>query len=95
MNKKNVPLYSKYQFFLYQTITEQREKRKTFKQIADWLNEKGYLSVRGKKFKGNHVHSIVKKKRLKDEKLEREYPEVWSDFSLEVVDKRLVNMFEL
>ena len=51
--------------------------------------------MRGKKFKGNHVHSIVKKKRLKDEKLEREYPEVWSDFSLEVVDKRLVNMFEL
>ena len=37
--------------------------------------------------------SIVKKKRLKDEKLEREYPEVWSDFSLKVVDKTLVNMF--
>ena len=82
----NVPLYSKYQFFLYETITEQREKGTTFDQIADLLNRKGYLSVRGKKFKGNHVHSIVKKKRLKDEKLERQYPEVWSDFSLEVVD---------
>ena len=58
--------------------------------IAERLNEKGYLSVRGKNFKGNHVHSIVKKKRLKDEKLEKEYPEVWSDFSLEVVDKTLV-----
>ena len=31
---------------------------------------------------------------VKNEKLEREYPEVWSDFSLEVVDKTLVNMFE-
>ena len=50
--------------------------------------------MRGKNFKGNHVHSIVKKQRLKDEKLEREYPDVWSDFSLEVVDKTLVNMFE-
>ena len=89
-----VPQYSQYQFFLYETITEQREKEKTFDQIAEWSNRKGYLSVRGKKFKGNHVHSIVKKKRLKDEKLEREYPEVWSDFSLEVVDKTLVNMFE-
>ena len=87
----NVPLYSKYRFFLYKTITEQREKGKTFDQIAEWLNKKGYLSVRGKKLGGNHVHSIVKKKRLKDEKLEREYPEVWSDFSLEVVDKTLVN----
>ena len=65
----SVPQYSEYQFFLYKTITEQREKGKTFDQIAEWLNEKGYLSVRGKKFKGNHVHSIVKKKRLKDEKL--------------------------
>ena len=85
--------YSEYQFFLYETITEQRKKGKTFDQIAEWLNKEGYLSVRGKKFKGNHVHSIVKKKRLKDEKLKREYPEVWSEFSLEVVDKRLVNMF--
>ena len=40
------------------------------------------------------MHSIVKKKRLKDEKLERQYSEVWSDFSLEVIDKTLVNMFE-
>ena len=71
-----------------------RDKGKTFDQIAEWLNEKGYLFVRGKKFKGNHVHSIVKNKRLKDEKLEREYLEVRSDFSLEVVNKTLVNMFE-
>ena len=68
--------YSEYQFFLNETIAEQGEKGKTFDQIAEWLNNNGYLSVRGKKFKGNHVHSIVKKKILKDEKLEREYPEV-------------------
>ena len=86
----NVRLYSEYQLFLYQTITEQREKEKTYDQIAEWLNKKGYLSVRGKKFRGAYVHSIVKKKRLKDEKLEREYPEVWSDFSLEVVDKTIL-----
>ena len=63
----------------------------TFNQIAEELNNKGYLSARGKVFKGNHVHSKVKKKRLKDEKLERQYPEMWSDFSLEVVDKTLVS----
>ena len=87
----NVPQYSQYQFFLYETITEQREKGKTFDQIAEWLNGKGYLSVRGKNFRGAHVHSIVKKKRLKDEKLERDSPEEWSNFSLGVVDKTLVN----
>ena len=88
-----VPQYSQYQFFLYETITAHREKGKTFDQIAEWLNKKGYLSVRGKKFKGNHVHSIVKKKRLKDEKLEREYPEVRSDFYLDIFDKTLVNIY--
>ena len=81
------------QLFLYQTITEQREKEKTYDQIAEWLNKKGYVSVPGNKFKGNHVHSIVKKKRLIDDKLERRYPKVWSAFSFEVVDKTLVNMF--
>ena len=89
-----VPQYLQYQFFLYETITEQRKKSKTFDQIAKWLNNKGYLSVRGKKFKGNHVHSIMKKKRLKDERLERDYREVWSYFSMEVFDKTLVNMFD-
>ena len=84
-------IYSQYQFFLYETIIAHREKGKTFDQIAEWFNKKGYLSVRGKKFRGAHIHSIVKKKRLKDEKLEREYLEEWSDFSLEVVDKTLVN----
>ena len=89
-----IPQYSQYQFFLYETVTAHREKGKTFVQIAEWLNRKGYLSVRGKKLNGNHLHSIVKKKRLKDVKFEKEYPVVRSDFSLEVVDKTLVNMFD-
>ena len=66
----------------------------TFNQIADELNRKGYLSARGKVFKGNHVHSIVMKKRMRDEKFYKKYPEEWSDFSFEVVDKILVNIFE-
>ncbi len=67
----NIPLYSEYQFFHYETITEQREKRKTFKQIAEWLNKKEYVSVRVKKFKGNHVHSIEKKKDSKMKSLKK------------------------
>ena len=50
--------------------------------------------MRGKKFKSAHVHSIIKKKRIKDAKLEKEYPEVGSDFRLETFDKTLVNLFE-
>ena len=43
----NVRLHSEYQFFLYKTITEQREKAKTFYEIIEWLKKKSiYLSVK-------------------------------------------------
>ena len=87
----HMPHYTEYQHYLYETISELREKGMTFNQIADHLNKKGILSVRGKKFRGAHVHSIIKKKRIKDAKLEKEYSEVWSDFRLETFDKTLVN----
>ena len=85
--------YSSYQLFLYQTISEHREKGMTFDAIAEWLNKEGYLTVRGKRFRGAHVHSILKKRLSKEELLNREYPAVWSDFSMEVVDKTLINQF--
>ena len=62
----------------------------TFDAIAEWLNKEGYLTVRGKKFKSAHVHSILKKRLAKEELLNREYPSVWSDFSMEVVDKTIL-----
>ena len=86
----NVSHYTEYQYFLYETISELREKGMTFNQIADHLNKKNILSVRGKNFRGAHVHSILKKKRMRDEKLEREYPEVWSDFYLDIYDKSII-----
>ena len=62
----------------------------TFNAIAEWLNKKGYLTVRGKKFRGAHVHSILKKRLAKEELLKQQYPEVRSDFSMEVVDKTIL-----
>ena len=62
----------------------------TFNRIADHLNKKGILSTRGKQFRGAHVHSIIKRKRMRDEKLAREYPEVRSDFYLDVYDKSIL-----
>ena len=62
----------------------------TFGAIAERLNKKGYLTVRGKRFRGAHVHSILKKRLAKEELLKREHPEVWSDFSMEVVDKTIL-----
>ena len=85
-----LPRYSQYQYFLYDTIIKHRESGKTFNQIAEWLNEKRHLSVRGKKFGGAHVHSIFKKRLAKEELMKREHPPVWSDFSMEVLDKTIL-----
>ena len=54
--------YTEYQYFLYETISKLRKKGMTFNQIADHLNKKKILSARGKKFRGGHFHSIMKKK---------------------------------
>ena len=62
----------------------------TFDDIAEWLNMEGYLTLRGKKFRGAHVPSILKKRLAKEELLNRDYPPVWSDFSMEVVDKTIL-----
>ena len=62
----------------------------TFDAISDWLNERGYLTVQGKKFRGAHVHSILKKRLTKEALLNREYQPVRSDFSMEVVDKTIL-----
>jgi len=86
-----MPKYSKYQYYLYETISKLREKGMTFNRIADHLNKKKILSTRGKSFSGAHVHSIMKRKRMRDERLERDYPEVRSVFYLDVYDKSIIN----
>ena len=85
-----MPHYTEYQYYLYETISKLREKGMTFNRIADHLNKKKILSTRGKSFSGAHVHSIMKRKRMRNERLEREYPEVRSDFYLDVYDKSVL-----
>ena len=62
----------------------------TFNQIAEHLNKKKILSVRGKTFRGDHVHSVMKRKRMRDENKKEKYPEVRSDFYLDIYDKSIL-----
>jgi hypothetical protein len=52
--------YPNHQLFLYETITYLREKGINDVHIEDGLNENGHKIPRGKIFRNNHVHSIVK-----------------------------------
>ena len=62
----------------------------TIDTIAEWMNKEGYLTVRGEKFRGAHLCSILRKRLAKEESLKREYPPLWSDFSMEVIDKTIL-----
>ena len=46
--------------------------------------------MRGKQLGSAHVHSILKKRLAKEELLNRGHPPVWSDFSMEVVEKTIL-----
>ena len=67
----HMPHYTEYQYCLCETISKLREKGMTFNQIAKHLNKKKILGVRGKTFRGGHVHSIMKRKRVRDEKIKK------------------------
>ena len=83
--------YSNHQHFLYDTVSNFRDKGWTFKQIAKWLNDNGYTSARGKTFGACHVHSIMRKRRLRDQRIFKECQMTISNFDLRFVDRTLIN----
>ena len=70
---------------------EFREKGWNFQEIADWFNENGITTVRGKKFRNAHAHSIVKKKMVRDVHILKKYKPKLSNFALRFLDKTLIN----
>ena len=86
-----VHFYSQYQQFLYNTISDFRDKGWNYKKIAYWLNENNYTTPRNKKFADAHAYSIVKKKRIREKRLTTMYPPKLPDFALRFVDRTLIN----
>lgn len=83
--------YNEYQHFLYETIVEFREKGWNFQKIADWFNENGYTTPRGKRFRSPHAHSIVKKKKIRDVRIRQKFKPELSNFALRFLDKTRIN----
>ena len=83
--------YSNHQQVLYDTVSDFRDKGWTFEKIADWLNNNGYKSARGKVFRSSHVHSIIKKKRLRDQRISKECQMTIGNFDLWFLDRTLIN----
>ena len=83
--------YSQYQQFLFVTINDLRENGWNYRKIADWLNQNDYKTPRGKKFYNSSAYSIVKKKQLRDARLNKKYPPKLSNFAIRFVDRTLIS----
>ena len=64
--------YSEHQQYLYDTIKELHEKGLGYRKISNWFNERDIKTPRGSEFKGNYVFSILKKGRIREERINQE-----------------------
>ena len=78
----NIPPLSEYQDFLFEKITELQNEGLGYKRIGHWLNEHGYKRPRGHEFKSAHVHSILKKRKLREERINKPYELTYGEWSI-------------
>ena len=63
--------YNSYQEFLYNLCTSLKKKGLGYRKISYYLNQNGYKSVRGKEIKNNSVYSILKKGKMRIERINK------------------------
>lgn len=68
----------------YETITMFRIEGWSYNKISQWFNDNNISTPRGKKFIPASVHSIVKKKRISDERFGRTFPLVINEADINV-----------
>ena len=61
--------YNSYQEFLYNLCTSLKKKGLGYRKISYYLNQNGYKSVRGKELKNTSVYSILKKGKMRIERI--------------------------
>ena len=79
--------YSDYQMELYSIISDLHDNQNmTFKQISDYLIEKGYKTPRNKVFNHKHVWSIYTKKNRSDQRFGRSFQPDIIDVGLDIIN---------
>jgi len=63
--------YSEHQQYLYDTSKKLYGEGLGYRKISNWFNERNIKTPRGNEFKGNYVFSILKKGRVREERVNR------------------------
>ena len=61
-----------------------------YRRISDCLNEHGYKTPRGHEFKNTHVFSILKKKRIADERIIKRFEPKIENLKFTIKKKLLI-----
>ena len=76
--------YSSYQSFLYNKIKQLKAEELGYRKIAKRLNEENIETSRGNAFLPSSVYSILRKKKIRDERLNKKFKkkisEMWLEF---------------
>lgn len=78
--------YTSQQEKIYQLIKSLHDGGMGYRKISYHLNDKGILTNRGKKWRGNNVYSVLKRHKEREERLEyinREYEPEWGTMRVE------------
>ena len=63
--------YNSYQEFLYNLCTSLKKKGLGYRKISYYLNQNRYKSVRGKEIKNTSVYSILKKGKMRIDRINK------------------------
>jgi hypothetical protein len=75
--------YSEHQQYLYDTSKKLYREGLGYRKISNWFNERNIKTPRENEFKGNYVFSILKKGKIREERLNRESK--WKIDSLKII----------
>ena len=78
--------YSDYQLFLYKRIVALQKEGFGYRKIAEILNKEGLKTSRDKVFKNTHVFSILKKKDIRDTRINMVFDKEVSALELIYID---------
>ena len=81
--------YSEYQQYLYDRICKYKEDFFTpigYRKISKIFNDEGLKTPRGMIFKNNHIHSIYKKGKIREDRINREDIVIISPVKIEVLN---------
>ncbi|NDG54329.1 MAG: hypothetical protein EBY39_15115 [Flavobacteriia bacterium] len=68
-----IPPLSNHQEFLYNKIIELKKTGMSDRKISSWFNENKIKTPRGKKFFPSSVHSIIKKRKIRQARIDKPF----------------------